>query len=157
MDYSLFRPKPFHLFRENFQELNIKKRIRFFLQALRGSFIYYAFKGGNVVGYIVFEPGKGFRYPFTEKRDLVISPYVVKEDCRGQGIGTRILIDSKKLVPGRKIYALVMDDNISSIKAMEKAGYTFEGYAEHSGIQRKYVLQSKKSEFLVYSLNPKDK
>lgn len=149
LTYSLFRPKPWHLFRENFQKMNFKKRIRFILQSLRGSFIYYALRNGEVVGYIVFGPGKGFRYPFTKEKDLIISPYVVKESCRGQGIGTRILVDTGKLVPGRRIYAVVMNSNIASIKAMEKAWYKTISYADHKGIQRKYELCTG-GEFIIF-------
>lgn len=153
--YEKFIPAPLHQFRENYTKMTIRKRIRFLLQSIKGSVIYYMKINNQVVGYVVLEMGGGVRYPFTKKNDWIISPYVINPLERGKGYGTRLLNDLKNNIhPHLKgyIWAEVRVGNIASIKAMEKANYEFISYAAIQGVFRTYVMKSEKSEYMMFRI-----
>lgn len=153
--YEKYNSTIFKPFKVCYEEMTFLKKIRFLVQALRGSVIFYLKKEDNVLGYVMFEKGAGIRYPDTNENDVIISPYTVNPAQRGKGYGTRILIDVKeslsKYFKGN-IYAEVRQNNIASIKAMEKAGYEFQYYAKQKGILKRYVRSDKESEYLVYKV-----
>lgn len=150
--YTYFRPRPWRLFLVNYQQMSIRKYLRFILSSLVGSEIYYMKnKDNTILGYCLLER-KGWRYPFVGKEDYVISPYVIKKDYRGLGYGTRLLRDIVNNVKyNGKIFAMVKKDNISSIKAMEKAGFQIIAHANIIGIMRRYMLADEDAEFYVFS------
>ena len=118
---------------------------------IRGSAIIYMKKKDEIVGYCLLEPGGG-RYPDISVNDIVISPYVIKEEQRGKGYGTELLSAVKNIINNKKkIYAMVKKDNIPSVRAMEKAGYSRIAFADVSGFLRKYSFNSvETSEYYVY-------
>lgn len=149
--YEFFKPKPWKLFLDNFQQMNLRKYLRFLSSSLAGSEIYYMKnKANTVIGYCLLE-GKGWRYPFAGSSDYIISPYVIKEEFRGMGLGTQLLKDIVRNIKfNGKIFAMVKKNNISSIKAMEKAGFQIVGQANIVGIRRIYTLVDKNADFYVF-------
>lgn len=151
--YETYIPTVFKPFKESYEEKTILKKIRFSLQALRGSVIFYLKKDGNTLGYVVLEKGAGIRYPGTSKNDWIISPYTVKPNERGKGYGIQLLSDLKndlhKYLTG-SIYAEVRQNNMASLRAMEKADYTFLHYAKQDRLFKRYIKSNIKSEYLVY-------
>lgn len=150
--YFVYKPKLFKLFQDCYQPMSFRKYIRFSISALRGSRIIYMEVDGETVGYCLLEPGGG-RYKNLNKSDLVISPYVIREDLRGKGYGTRILKDVVSLVGEKQIiFAIVKKDNCASLHAMEKAGYIYKTNANIVGLLRKYVFGDDANyEYNVYS------
>ena len=152
-EYSRYKPTIFRLFKETFEHIGTRKKIRYIISCLRGSVVYYMKSNNNTVGYCLLERGGG-RYTFISNIDSVISPYIIKPEMRGKGIGTQLLKDiaeNNEIVFPGNIYALVRKNNIASIHAMTKADYQFYGYANNVGTLRKYKLASEDdSEYLVY-------
>ncbi len=154
--YELFLPSILKPYREWFQPMYFSRLIRLMIQAVRGSIIFYMKDNtGNICGLLSLERGGG-RYPWSTKNDWVISPYAVKSEQRGKGIGTQILLDLKtvlsKYLQG-KIYAEVLQTNIPSQRAMEKADFSFLCYAKNSGgLKRKYIITDNASDYCVYEM-----
>ena len=149
--YYYYKPKPWKLFWINFQEMNVRKWMRFTLSLFSGSEIYYMIDHNNtVLGYCLLEK-KGWRYPFLNDNDRIISPYVINPDYRGKGFGTQLLKDVVKNVGDKnRMYAMVRLENIASIRAMEKAGFTKYGYADLHSVFRQYRLKHSQADFLVF-------
>ena len=149
--FFVYRPRLTRLFLVNYQEMYLKKTVRFILSMIRGSVIIYMKKDDEIVGYCLLEPGEG-RYPDISGNDVVISPYVIKEDQRGKGYGTVLLSAVKDIIHNeKKIYAMVKKDNIPSVRAMEKAGYSKIAFADIHGFLRRYSFNSSdESKFYVY-------
>lgn len=153
--YELYKSKPFMPFKENFEEMTVAKKIRFFLQACRGMIVYYMKKNNRVIGYIALEPGAGFRYPDSKKNDWIISPYTIHPNERGKGYGTLMLSDFCASISNRisgDILAEVRLNNLASIRAMEKAGFKFSHYAKNTKYLKRYIKTDKPSDYLVYIL-----
>jgi len=151
--YEYFKPRPWKLFIENYQEINLKKRIRFLMSCLLGDYMFYMKdKDKKIIGYCLLEP-RGWRYPFIDKNDVVISPYVIKPEYRKKGFGTKLLKDITNYVEDAtkaRIFAIVRINNTASLIAMKKAGYKVWGNVKISGMFRKYIKSDKNSVFVVY-------
>jgi len=70
-----------------------------------------------------------FRFPFMSQDDLQIGDIWTHPEHRGRGIA---FIAIKKIVdlqrkPGRKFWYVVEENNISSIRVIEKVGFQLEG------------------------------
>jgi len=83
---------------------------------------------GAVVHRSVITPGY-FRFPFMGKEDLQIGDVWTSPDHRGKGLAVFAIrkILSEYARPGRRIWYLVENDNLPSIKAAEKAGLMKHG------------------------------
>ena len=155
-EYSKYKPCIFRLFEETFEHIGTRKRVRYMISCIRGSVVYYMKANESTVGYCLIEKGGG-RYTFISKKDSVISPYIIKNEMRGKGIGTQLLKDiaeHREIIFSGNIYALVRKNNIASIHAMTKAEYELYGYANNVGVLRRYKLASKDdSKYLVFYRN----
>lgn len=154
--YERHEPSPGHLFADVFEPLSLRKRIRYLLSWWHGSVVFYMKLSDETLAYCLLEPGGG-RYPFLTKRDWVVSPYIVREDMRGLGIGTLLLQDirSHRLLDDRReVYAFVRKNNIPSLRAMDKAGWSVFAHARNAGLQRKYLLAPEtEAGYLVFVAN----
>lgn len=154
--YERYTPSPGHLFADVFEPLPLRKRVRYLLSWWHGSVVFYMKLDDQTLAYCLLEPGGG-RYPFLSKRDWVVSPYIVREDMRGLGIGTLLLQDIRThrlLDDGRDVYAFVRKNNIPSLRAMDKAGWRVFAHARNAGLQRKYLLAPEpEAGYLVFLAN----
>lgn len=64
-----------------------------------------------------------YKFPFLPKNSAEIGPCTTKPDFRGQGIYTKVLNYIRCEGGSKDYYMLVADENIASIKGMEKAGF----------------------------------
>lgn len=153
--YERYAPKPWRLFKETFEPMTPAKRVRYLLAWLGGAFVFYMRRGDEALAYCVLERG-GIRYPFLSKRDFVVSPYIVRPDLRGRGIGGKFLSDLRTsllagIENGGDIYAMVRKSNVPSRKAMEKAGFSLFAHASNTGLLHVYRLtDDAQSEYDVY-------
>lgn len=154
--YERFEPSPGHLFEEAFEPLSLRKRIRYLLSWWHGAVVFYMKLADETLAYCLLEPGGG-RYPFLTERDWVVSPYIVREDLRGMGVGTLLLRDIRThrlLDDRRNVYAFVRKNNIPSLRAMDKAGWRVFAHARNAGLQRKYLLAPEpEAGYLVFLAN----
>jgi len=81
---KIFKPSIYSLFYGNLRRMNFHEKIRFFITLLSGYKIYYLFKGDEDIGYCVVSKGSNLRYPFATKKDIIIGPYFIKENHKGQ-------------------------------------------------------------------------
>ena len=156
-NYELFRPRPWKLFIVNYQDMNVSKRIRFTISSITGDIIYYMRNpAGDYLGYCLLEK-KNWRYPFLNKNDYIISPYVIKPEKRNCGLGTVLLKDISNECRDYcniNLYAMVKRSNIPSMNAMKNAGFSILGGAEIKGFRRIYFPSDKEdSEYLILGCN----
>lgn len=102
------------------------RRMRLLLEYLsKGSYkVYYLEVNGRIVGYNVFARG-GRRLKCSTQHDIVSGPSYVLPQYRGRGyIVTLLKLGIKYAGNGfNNVYAWIAKDNISSIKAYQKAGF----------------------------------
>lgn len=71
--------------------------------------------------------GKCFKFPFLSKFSAEIGPCATKPNHRGQGIYPNVLRYILSDGGWKEYYMLVREDNLSSIKGIEKAGFVRVG------------------------------
>lgn len=98
--------------------------------------LYLIYSGDNLIHRSVITP-RYFRFPFMGKEDLQIGDTWTMPDYRGKGLASfaiqKIVELHKK--PGRRFWYVVEENNIPSIKAVEKAGFAKYGV----GARRKRI------------------
>ena len=148
MDY----PKENH---PNYESRLIHK-IRMMLEYIRGGYrVFYMVYDDNIVGHIVVANG-GRRLKISTKSDIVVGPVFISPNMRGKGIGTTgILIVLNQLgLQYNYAYEFIHDDNIASIRTVEKNGYTFVGRVKESGLL-KNLIKSSDGNYVVYRYSKK--
>lgn len=142
---SLFKPMSIV-----FNKLTISRRIRLFI-AYCGKLsyrVYYLFINDEPVGYCIVEPGKR-RLKCTEIHDIVIGPYYIEKNYRGNNYGELLI----KLVlkytnyQYKKAYDYIKKSNVPSIKTTEKCGFKRYGYGRSI---LKQIVKSPDGEYVIY-------
>jgi len=87
--------------------------------------------GGIPVAYSCALP-KCARFPFMGAEDIQVACCYARPDYRGRGLcGATLQELARRLKhPGRKLWALVQEDNGSSLRMFEKGGYQCVGRGE---------------------------
>ncbi len=93
----------------------------FIVGELDGKIVGMINSGATAKSDITDEALKAMSSHDPEGRNLVIFSIAVAPDHQGKGVGSFMITQITKLRPN--IYAKVKLDNISSVKAFEKAGY----------------------------------
>ncbi|MBQ9931043.1 MAG: GNAT family N-acetyltransferase [Firmicutes bacterium] len=111
------------------------ERIKLLLRAWRGYYFYYITEGSVLCAYTFLKRNYFGKYAFMGKKDLLINPYYVAPGYRGKGLGTQMLCAVLSQLPEKHgdIWAVVKDDNISSIRALKKAGFQQIGFSSKNG------------------------
>ena len=101
--------------------------------------IYYVQKGENLVHTSYVIPAC-FKFPFMGKHDLEIGPCYTYSAFRGQGIYPKVLKEICKIQckDTSSFYMIVDETNTSSIKGIEKAGFTRCGSVYKSKFMKRY-------------------
>lgn len=96
--------------------------------------LYLIYSGDNLVHRSVITP-RYFRFPFMGKEDLQIGDTWTMPEYRGKGLASFAIQKIVELYkkPGRRFWYVVEEDNIPSIKAVEKAGFVKYG----AGVRKK--------------------
>jgi len=70
-----------------------------------------------------------FRFPFMSGSDVQVGDTWTAEEHRGKGIATWALMFARETLAteGRRIWYVSQEDNVGSIRAAEKAGFTLVG------------------------------
>ena len=98
--------------------------------------LYLIYDGHNLIHLSVITP-RYFRFPFMGKEDLQIGDTWTMPDYREKGLASFAIQKIVELYkkPGRRIWYVVEEDNIPSIRAVEKAGFVKYGV----GTRRKRI------------------
>ena len=135
-----YKPSLNHLFYNNMEPLTVQRRVRFIIELIRGYKVYYLYKDKQVVAYSVVSPGGG-RYSFAGKKDIVVGPYYVSPECRGNHYSEILVRQILNLdnIDYEYAYDWVRKNNTASMITSERIGFTVIGTANLKGITRRIV------------------
>ena len=141
-----FRPTLFKLFYkgERLSMAKIAFRLLYSLLSSRGIWIFCAIKNGTVAHSSVVMT-KSLKYPDITEKDYVIGPCETYVEYRGQGLYGYVLktIMNELGTDDTNFYMIVNENNPSSIRGIEKAGFDLCGSVSTSGIIKKYTFVRK--------------
>lgn len=150
---SLFEPYYFNYPKEDhpLYEKRLVHKIRMMLEFLQGGYrVFYMVKELEIVGHIVVTNG-GRRLTVSKKEDIVLGPIFISPRFRGQGLGTigiNAVLNQLNL-DYQYAYEFIKNNNIASIRTVEKNGYIFICYAKEKGLLKKLVPCSD-GDFSIY-------
>lgn len=147
-----YEPTAFKPFYIDMEPTTIMRRIRFLIDYKYGYTVYYLQKDKRLIGYCTITSGKNPRFWFANEKDIIIGPYFVEEEYRGNGYST-ILVDTVIYhceKQWEKAYVYILNSNIPSIKVTEKVGGKFLFHV-HNTFYRKLVKQEN-GEYGVYEV-----
>ncbi len=106
----------------------------------RAEIVYVVSDDGDIMHTSYLIP-KCYKFDFMGKYDFEIGPCVTKEKYRGNGIYPYVLkaITESYGNGTTEFYMIVSDDNISSIKGIEKAGFERCGMVKKTKIFKRYL------------------
>lgn len=101
---------------------------------------YHIYEVTNEDGRIIHRSkviGRCLKFPFLPKGAYEIGPCLTEEDFRGKGIYPKVLTHICSVFRS-DLYMIIRDDNYSSIRGVEKAGFVKvgAGYRDRFGIWR---------------------
>ena len=85
LEWYRYEPSIFHPFYIEMEPTTIMRRIRFLIDYCYGYAVYYLKKGSEWIGYCTITNGKNPRFWFATDSDIVIGPYFIDEQFRGNG------------------------------------------------------------------------
>lgn len=149
IDYYFFKPTVFKQYADCYEGNEMPHyfsrpvhRIRMTLLKIQGNYrIYYMYSGNKALGHIVVSNG-GNRIQMSNKNDIVLGPIWICPAGRGNGLGTKGIDAVLNCLEDNYQYAYeyIEDDNIASIKTVEKNGYRFIGKAKEYGLLKEIRL-----------------
>ena len=145
-EYQLweFTPSIFKLFYNDMERITLQRKIRFFIELLRGYKVYYLMVENNLVAYSVVSKGGG-RYSFASKKDIVVGPYFVDEKYRGKGYSEILVKEILALDNYQYAYDWIRKDNIPSLKCSFKVGFIITDTADVVKPFRRIVVRDDNS------------
>lgn len=103
--------------------------------------IYYILSEAGRVAHTSYVVPACYKFPFMQKGDYEIGPCQTEENSRGKGLYVKTLnrITSEQAYEKAVFYMLVSEDNIPSVRGIEKAGFLPDGHAVRTGKLKTYV------------------
>lgn len=132
----VFTPSLFQLVPKRIRNcFSVTERAKLLLRVLRGYYVYYQTQNDRLVSYCFLKRNYLGKYPFLSKNDVLINPYFVSKDYRGRGLGGKLIDTAIKdtQTAWERVYALVMQDNLPSIRTLEKLQFERIGYSDKRG------------------------
>ena len=112
-------------------------RVWFRLISVGNLTIYYTTGPDNIITHTSYVIGKCFKFPFMKKGDYEIGPCFTHPQYRGQGIYPAVLRFITETISTKgDFYMLVKPANKSSIRGIEKAGFTRVGNTVKTKLKR---------------------
>lgn len=124
-----FNPTILSLLPIPMEKLTIIRRVRFIYEYLCGGYkVYYLQVDRKYIGYCVVTPG-GRRLKCTSKNDIVIGPYYIMPEFRGNGYAKTLIMMTLSFCTYRfnHVYCWISKTNIPSIKTVESCGMNPNG------------------------------
>ena len=143
IDLKVFTPSLHCLFLKG-EKVGIKTalvRLLFQVMTLGKAKIYYVQRENDIIhtSYVIPACAK---FPFMKKDDLEIGPCYTYPAFRGRGIYPKVLseICRRKCNDTSSFYMIVDENNLPSIKGIEKAGFVRCGTVQKRKISKRYNL-----------------
>lgn len=131
---------------------SLAERGKLMLRVFRGYIIYYQTKEDQLVSYCFLKRNYLHKYPFLKNTDVLINPYYVAPKFRGCGLGGKLIrtaIEDRQEA-WKRVYALVKEDNLPSIRTFEKLKFDKIGFSDKSGWSHR--LTKKQTKLPVFCL-----
>lgn len=122
------------------------------LRVLRGYTVYYLTDGERIAGYCFLKRNYLRKYSFLKDNDMLINPYYVSPEYRGQGLGGK-LIEAAIADQNERwetVWAVVKEENLPSIRTLERLNFSRIGFSEKRRWSHK--LTDKGTKLLVFCL-----
>ncbi len=153
-DYEVyvFKPKIFELYLK-FEKVSFLRKIRFLLSLFYGYKIYYLLKDTIIIGYCFVFDGTNPRYKFADKNDIIVGPYYIKENYRGNNLSSFLLdiVLKKSGLKYENAYDYIHVNNIASKKTSEKVGFIpYKSIAISKYLRRILFVENEKCDYIVY-------
>lgn len=110
-------------------------RAKLLLRVLNGYYVYYETDADKLTGYCFLKRNYLGKYAFLQQQDVLINPYYVAPSYRGSGLGGKLIESaiSDSGTPWKTVYAVVKEDNLPSIRTLEKLHFQKIGYSDKKG------------------------
>ena len=95
--------------------------------ASENSFELYVVRCGGAVAHTSYVLSRNPKFAFMQPGDVVIGPCWTHGDFRGRGIYPAVLGRIARDHAGKRLWIFCGEDNASSRKGIERAGFTFAG------------------------------
>ena len=109
----------------------------FWYLASRSSYEIYVVRTDEAIVHTSYLLSKNVKFAFMGARDLEIGPCWTHHQHRGRGIYPAILSRIRKDHPAKRLWIFCDEDNLSSRKGIERAGFTFAG----TGLKRRGIYR----------------
>lgn len=105
---------------------SIVERCFLLLRVIRGYQIYYYKDQEQVAAYCFLKRNYLRKYAFLKKNEVLINPYYVAPEYRGNGLGGDLLSAALSEIKDGKtaVWGIVLEDNLPSIKTLQKLGFS---------------------------------
>lgn len=147
-EYKIYAYKPslFRMFYRNYEKQTPQRFIRFLFELHKGYTVYYLEKDENIVAYSVVSKGGG-RYHFAENSDIVVGPYFVLEEYRGNHYSEILVSEILNHIETDYRYAFdwVKKTNEPSLKCSDRVGFRIVNTADIIPPLRKIVVRNNDS------------
>lgn len=147
IEVHCFAPKPYRLALPG-ERLSIKTiavRLNFWLISKGRARIFYVILGDKRIAHTSYLVPKCGKFGFLNSSDWEIGPCRTAREYRGQGIYPKVLsyITSSFGNDGTTFYMIVKENNLSSIKGIEKAGFKRCGTVKKTKLLKRYKRENK--------------
>ena len=95
--------------------------------ASQKSFELYVVRCGGAVAHTSYVLTRNLKFAFMQPDDVVIGPCWTHGDFRGRGIYPAVLGRIARDYDGTRLWIFCDEDNVSSRKGIERAGFAFAG------------------------------
>ena len=132
-------------------KLSFIQSLQLAFRSMRGVKLYYITNmSGAGISHVFLKHNYMNKYAFMNQKDVMVNPYWTVPEERNKGFAKRllrtILSDSKE--SWTRCYAVVANDNSSSIRCLEAVGFSRIGYAEAK--RWSYQLTSTPGKLVVF-------
>lgn len=136
-----------------YKKHSLSHNFRMLLEYLEGGYeILYMYNSslGGILGYILIARG-GRRLRCSTPEDIVLGPIWVKPELRGKGIASKgiFTVLHELDIKYQNAYEYIQPTNLSSIRTVEKNGFSLFGSGSSKGFFKRIYNDGGK-EFLIY-------
>lgn len=132
------------------KHFSLSERGKLLFRLIRGYWFYYIADSKELYAYDFIKKDYLNTYAFMKKGDVISNPNFTFPERRGKGyagILFRAVIEDRD-TSWKKLWGVIKDDNIPSIKAAKRAGFQLVGYSKKDGYH--HVLTDDKTKLEVY-------